>query len=1599
MVFSSSRRNRKAASARPLPRPAPRPSFRPRLETLEDRVAPATVVWDGGSLLNSNWTTAANWVGDVAPVPGVDDLEFPSTAARKANTNDFAGATFRITFTGSNYILGGNPLTLGGNLTTGPGAVNDFLSLNLSLNGDRTFQLGAGSVLTINGVIGGAGGFTKIGAGLLVLRGANTYAGLTQANESTINVENSSALGSTTGGTVIAKGAAIRLINIPSPAVFAPEPLTFGPGPSGPEATLINSISDATWTGPVTFESGGNRLVAEATRTLRFTGAIGGPGGFRHITTGVLEFAGTAPNTYGGTTEFARGTLKLNKTAGVTAIPGALQIGTNDASAGVVTLMAAQQIADSSAVTFAGGSGFFGTLNLNGFAETVGSLSGTGGHVLLGGGVLTTGANGTSTTFGGDITGAGGLAKVGAGTFTLTGASTYSGPTSVRAGTLRVNGSLASAVTVSGSGTLSGSGTTGAVMAAPGVTVSPGVTGPGILTAAGNVALGAGSSFVVELNGTAPGSGYDQLRVTGAASTVRLGGTLSVRLGFAPAGQSFTIINNAGSSPVSGTFNGLPEGALVRAGSSTFHISYQGGDGSEVVLTQIPGPAPGDIEWLNQFNAFAPALARAWAVAAVGDAVYVVGDIDGTLPGQTSAGATDAFVRKYDLDGNEVWTRQFGTSSNDAATGVAVDTSLGVPGVYVAGNTSGTFPGLASAGGVDAFVRKYDFDGNELWTSQFGTTSGDGVSGIAVQNASVFVAGSTAGTLPGQTSAGGLDAFVRKYYGGNGHEIWTRQFGTDGDDVAQGVAVHRDGVYVAGNTSGTFQDQTSAGDLDAFVRKYDADDGTERWTSQFGTSAADGARGVAAGDGTGIDDGGDTVVYVAGGTFGTLPGQTSAGDEDAFVRKYKDVIVPESVDVDGSDDGVELWTSQFGTPSEDKATGVAVQDLTVYVAGETFGVLPGQTSAGGLDAFVRECSTDSGDEFHTRQFGTSSNDGATGVDVSSGVYVTGEIVTFLEHTPDRSTDAFVSTYGGGTDWTSRFSSFSPQFDSAQAVVSADGSVYVAGYTDGILPGQTGAGGRDAFVRKYDSAGNELWTSQFGSAARDEAVALAVDASGVYVAGLTLGTLPGQASSGFVDAFVRRYDADGNEIWTIQFGTSSADAASGVAVDASGVYVVGSTDGTFPGQTSLGESDAFVRKYDFAGNELWTRQFGTSDLDSANGIAVDASGVYVVGDTYGTFPGQTHAGGFTDAYVRKYDVAGNELWTHEFGSSGPDTAFGVAADGSGVYVAGRTGGTLPGQVSAGLDDAFVRKYDADGTELWTRQFGTLGVDVAFGVAADSSGVYVAGETNATLSGQASAGGDDAFVRKYDAAGNVVWTRQLGTSGSDTAAGVAVDASGIYVAGEASGIFPGQDSPGGRDAFVAKLNGNTPAMFPNRRVTSPLRESHYVVVSGTISDPDRLDTFFLDVSWGDGTPPQTYTFPPGTPRDVNISHRYAHHGTYTIVLAWRDQHGAGNRGTLSVTVPNVPPHLKHLHLTEPAVAGQAATLTASIPDPGTRDTFRLVVDWGDGSGKETLDYPAGTTDLALRHRFRQPGRYRVTLTLFDEDGGSWEAHLFVKVRAPR
>ena len=390
-----------------------------------------------------------------------------------------------------------------------------------------------------------------------------------------------------------------------------------------------------------------------------------------------------------------------------------------------------------------------------------------------------------------------------------------------------------------------------------------------------------------------------------------------------------------------------------------------------------------------------------------------------------------------------------------------------------------------------------------------------------------------------------------------------------------------------------------------------------------------------------------------------------------------------------------------------------------------------------------------------------------------------------------------------TEWIDQFGSVEDVYDVSYAIDS-DGDMYISGLVKGALPGQTSAGEEDAFVRKYDPQGNILWTRQFGTDGFDGAFAIAVNETGVYISGSVSNALPGQTYLGYSDVFVRKYDTNGNEIWTRQFGTAASEESRAITVGPSGVYVSGVVTSTLPGQTSSGSMDGFVRRYDFNGNEVWTRQFGTVGWDGVEYITVDSADIYITGGTMNAFPGETNAGS-EDAYIRKYDTDGNYLWTQQFGTAVMEKAFSVVSDGSNVYIAGFIlGAALPGQTASGDFDSFIRKYDTNGNEIWTRQFGTANYDGAFALAIDGTGVYMGGDVEGALPGQTDLGGwGDAYIRKYDFDGNEIWTHQFGTAGYEGILGLYADGTDVYATGYTSGSFPGFTLVGPFDAFVVKL----------------------------------------------------------------------------------------------------------------------------------------------------------------------------------------------------
>jgi uncharacterized delta-60 repeat protein len=341
-----------------------------------------------------------------------------------------------------------------------------------------------------------------------------------------------------------------------------------------------------------------------------------------------------------------------------------------------------------------------------------------------------------------------------------------------------------------------------------------------------------------------------------------------------------------------------------------------------------------------------------------------------------------------------------------------------------------------------------------------------------------------------------------------------------------------------------------------------------------------------------------------------------------------------------------------------------------------------------------------------------------------------------------------------------------------------GNVYMVGYT--WNPGV----GSLALIVKYDSSGTQLWNRTWGGSGSDSGADIAFGGGDIYIVGQTFTSISGSetfiakyngdgdyqwnrtwgetpyvsitmtgrdialgpggdiyitgqkfnATTGNANAFLVKYNSNGDYQWNMTWGGVNYTDAYGVATDAGGdIYVVGLN-------TSFGASgyDAFLAKYDSSGTSLWNASWDGAIDERAYAVAVDSSGnIYTTGQT------NSFGAGWYDALLLKYDSSGNYQWNRTWGGSDGEDSEGIAVDSSGdIYIAGYSFSWEPN------GDAFLVKYNSSGDYQWNRTWGGIGDDEAYDAATDSSGnAYMAGYTASF-----SAGGDyDALFVKFGEAG--------------------------------------------------------------------------------------------------------------------------------------------------------------------------------------------------------------------------------------------------------
>eukprot|EP01031_Cornospumella_fuschlensis_P024381 gene24381-29476_t len=310
---------------------------------------------------------------------------------------------------------------------------------------------------------------------------------------------------------------------------------------------------------------------------------------------------------------------------------------------------------------------------------------------------------------------------------------------------------------------------------------------------------------------------------------------------------------------------------------------------------------------------------QGWSVAMdpSGSFVSITGGVSGAIHGESFSGDVDLFVMKFTTDGTRQWTRLVGTSGRDEGFGVAIDNTGSI---YSAGTASGTLHSQSSAGGREVLLIKYDFQGNRLWTRLTGTSSNDEARAIALDSTGmVYVTGYTTGGLNGNSFQGVWDMFLVNAgdifvsgtynnfvslplikYAADGTRSFLSLLGASGTQEGYGIVARNSDVYIAGFTIGPNDfGVPNAGNDDIILMRASGSRqptgqptgqpsgqptmrptsfGGMTWTRMAGGIEEDSARGIA------VDNSGS--VYVTGFVSGSIHGQSFAGAWDLVLTKY-----------------------------------------------------------------------------------------------------------------------------------------------------------------------------------------------------------------------------------------------------------------------------------------------------------------------------------------------------------------------------------------------------------------------------------------------------------------------------------------------------------------------------------------------------------------------------------------------------------------------------------------------------------------------------------------------------------------------------------------
>jgi gliding motility-associated-like protein len=883
-------------------------------------------------------------------------------------------------------------------------------------------------------------------------------------------------------------------------------------------------------------------------------------------------------------------------------------------------------------------------------------------------------------------------------------------------------------------------------------------------------------------------------------------------------------VDNAGQIHVGGYFN-----------SSI--VDFDPGPGNQNLTNAGAGDAfllkldtDGNLLWVEQISGSDDELIYSIALDPDGSVVstgYISGTTDfdggsGTFElTSASPGVSDIFIAKHNSSGDLEWAKAIGTVNYENAFGVTVDALKNV--IIVGDIPSGSIdvdPGtgvvdLIPTGSSNGLILKLNELGDFVWAKVINGDASLVANSVATDNlGNVLVGGTFEGSPDFDPDAGVFtiptngvnDAFLLKLQP-DGSFSWAINFGTTNYQYLYSVTTDASRNVIA---TGQFEDDVDfdpgtgtailspVGVRDVFLLKLD-ESGNYVWAGQMGgTSGNEFAYDV-------ITDAADNIYST--GYFEGL------GDFDPSLCEYNLVAI----------DNFDVYMVKVGT---------AATTCTFVISQQP---QPVTTCLGGTASFTVEAVGTTNIQYQWQVF----NDGLPGyIDLSDNVQFSGTNTPTLTITnANLSHDEEYRCKISGDGFADIFS-----IDVKLTVIAPPVAPNVSRCGAGLVT-LTAEGGTNGQYRWYTTASGG---TPIAGESNSSFTTPSLSTSTTYYVSIDLGTCETNRTA--VTATINSCAPIPELVWAKSFGGNGYSLS--MITDAAGnVYTIGFFRGSTdfdpgPGTTTLtslgGSIEAYISKLDPAGNLVWAKAVGGVSDEQGNSIALDGSGnIYVAGIFRGTAdfdpgPGTsslTPNGGY-DVFILKLDLNGDFVWVKQIGgtSLSGDGVSSIQLDDAGnVWTYGSFYGTVdfnPGAgisnlTSAGQTDIFISQLDGDGNFISAHKFGGTNFDLPGKMFIDDvNEIYCTGyfrgtsdlDPGAGTFNVVSAGVDDVFISKLNAAGNFVWAKQVGGAGDERGTALAKDGSGnIILTGyyeNTLDLDPGTGiseftSLGQSDVFIIKL----------------------------------------------------------------------------------------------------------------------------------------------------------------------------------------------------